>query len=146
MPNECDNYITIITYHNQEELENLITNELERVEENVSMYNVYKDNVRMVKRGKKGIIFHTTSSWNPNYDWLEGMLDKYPNCRIKNEWIEEGGIAGVWVGYVNNDNNKIIKNMSWNDMSIESRHYLFLQDDEKIEIQKEIQEEVQNDF
>jgi hypothetical protein len=63
----------------------------------------------------------------PDFKWLDSLLDKYPNCWVKNEWNEEGGLAGVWVGSVI-DNKKIIKEMDWRDLSIEEQHYFFRED------------------
>jgi hypothetical protein len=82
------------------------------------------------------------SAWNPNYEWLESLLDKYPNCWVKNEWSEEGGFAGVWVGYFNNKNEKIVKQMDWDDICIEGKACLFNPEDE--ESQKEEEERMEH--
>lgn len=123
MPNDCWNNVTI-TCKNKEitdELNNLINNELKYKKDDKYIYN---ESVDMIKCGTRGIIFKLWSSWNPNYEWFESLLDKYPNCWIKNEWSEEGGTAGVWIGFVNN-NNKIIKKLIWDDLSLEDMYYLF---------------------
>lgn len=138
MPNDCWNHVTI-TCQNPEavgELNNLIINELKHKEDDKY---VYHETVDMLKRGARGIIFDIWSAWNPNYGWLEGLLDKYPNCWIKNEWYEEGGFAGVWVGFVNNNNEKIIKDLQWDDICIEGKAYLFNHDDDD-EAKKEEEE------
>jgi hypothetical protein len=70
------------------------------------------------------------SPWNPDYEWMESLLQKYPNCWVKNEWSEEAGIAGVWVGFVVN-NQPIVRNLAWEDISIEGKHYLFMDENEE---------------
>ena len=130
MPNDCWNRMTI-TCENREfvdELTNLVLNELKHKEGNK---HVYHETVHMIQRGTRGIIFEIWSAWNPDYEWLESLLDKYPNCWVKNEWNEEGGVAGVWVGFVNNNNEKIIKDLTWDDICIEGKACLFNQEDEE---------------
>lgn len=42
--------------------------------------------------------FSIWSKNQPDFEWLENLLIKYPSCWIKNLWQEEGGSAGVWIG------------------------------------------------
>ena len=123
MPNDCWNDITITCKNIEsiEEFNNLITNEL-----------LYKENneYKIIKKGTRGIIFTLWSAWKPDFKWLENLLDKYPNCWIKNEWCEEGGLAGVWIGCVKN-NNKDIKSLIWEDLCIEEKYFLFLDENKK---------------
>ena len=143
MPNDCWSHVTI-TCENPEavnELNNLILNELKHKDGEKYVYN---ETVDMIKRGTRGIIFDIWSAWNPDYDWLESLLEKYPNCWIKNVWSEEGGCAGVWIGY-NNNNEKIIKDLQWDDICLEGKVYLFeLEDEEEAKREKEEKEERQN--
>ena len=140
MPNDCWNRITITCENIEfaEELNNLIINELKHKEDDKY---VYHETIDMLKRGTRGIIFSLLSAWNPDYEWLDGLLDKYPNCWIKNEWIEEGGFAGVWIGFVEN-NEKIIKQLTWDDICLEGKQCLFTLEDEEEE--KKEQEERKN--
>ena len=140
MPNDCWNHITI-TCENREfndEFNNLVINELKHKED--EKY-VYHETIDMLKRGTRGIIFSLLTAWNPDYEWLECLLEKYPNCWIKNEWSEEGGTAGVWIGFVKN-NEKIIQQLTWDDICIEGKHYLFTMEDKEEEKREE--EERQN--
>lgn len=125
MPNDCFNHITITCedISKIEELNALIINELQH--KSVNEKYVYNDTVNMLTRGHRGIIFDLWTAWNPNYEWLESLLDKYPNCWVKNEWWEEGGFAGVWIGYVTNSNEKDIKQLTWNDICLEGKVFLF---------------------
>lgn len=114
-----------------EELSCLITNELRH------QGGEYHETIEMIKRGTKGIIFRLWTALNPNYEWLESLLTNYPSCWVKNEWNEEGGYAGVWVGFTNDENEKIIKSLQWEDLCIEAKHYLFLEESEEEEKEKE---------
>lgn len=136
MPNECLNHITI-TCENpsaMEELNNLVINELQHKEKDTYVYHKM---VEMKKRGRRGIIFDLWSPWGPDYSWLEGLLKNYPSCWVKNEWHEEGGFAGVWVGYINNKNKMVINNLTWKDISIEGRVFLFMDENEEKEYEEQ---------
>jgi hypothetical protein len=124
MPNDCTNFITI-TFKDEEVINNFVKNELQYNDEN---NYVYKDTINLIKRGYLGIVFEVFSVINPPYDWLEKLIYTYPNCWIKNEWCDESGIAGVWIGFMNIENNEpIIQDFCWNDLSIEAKYYLFLE-------------------
>ena len=121
MPNDCYNNITI-TCDDVKEINNLFENELTREEGrdyNNGFY--YYKNITIYKKCCKGVKFQQLTDWKPDYEWLESLLNKYPNCWVKNEWNEEGGIAGLWVGSVKNG----IQSISWEDLSIEAKHHIF---------------------
>jgi hypothetical protein len=105
-------------------------NELQHNENDEYIYN---KTVEMIKRGRRGIIFNIWSPWNPDFEWLESLILKYPNCWIKNEWSEEGGFAGVWIGHVDNNNEPVIESLTWEDICIEGKHYLFMDETEERE-------------
>ena len=109
MPNECRNHVTI-TFPSE------IKTDLES--------DIKKMQIVITQTGKNGVRFHLTTAWIPDNAWLESLTKKYPSCWIKNEWDEEGGMAGVWVGYVSKDE-KIIKQMDWVDLCLEEKHFLF---------------------
>lgn len=123
MPNDCYNIITIIC-KNQEALHNFIENDLQTFKNHNSEHN---EIIKIIKQGKLGIIFKLWSPWNPDYEWLEGLLKTHPDFWIKNEWHEEGGMAGVWVGLTTEDNEIDVQNLIWRDLSIEEEYY-FLND------------------
>ncbi len=123
MPNDCNNIITIIC-KNQDNLHNFIQNDLQEIKNYNSEYN---EIIRILKQGKCGIIFKLWSAWNPDYEFLESLLKKYPDFWVKNEWHEEGGMAGVWVGFTKEDNKIDIQRLTWSDLSIEEEYY-FLND------------------
>lgn len=65
------------------------------------------------------------TKWRPDIKWLNGLLDKYPDCWVKNQWDEEGGMAGVWVGFVDESGKKQVQDMCWRDLCIEEKVYFF---------------------
>jgi hypothetical protein len=126
MPNDCWNHITI-TCDCIIELDNLVNNELKHKEGDKLVYN---KTVTMIKKGSKGIIFDKITNWQPDIMWLEDLLHKYSMCWIKNEWYEEGGLAGVWVGSKKEDKLNI-KELEWEDLTIEGKMFLFDDSDNK---------------
>jgi hypothetical protein len=130
MPNDCWNHITITCENPSvpDELNSLVMNELQH---KVNDEYIYNETVEMKKRGRRGIMFYIWSPWNPDFEWLEGLILKYPNCWIKNEWSEEGGFAGVWIGRVDNNNEPLIESLTWDDICIEGKHYLFMDETEE---------------
>jgi hypothetical protein len=123
MPNDCTNIITIIC-KNQENFSKFIENELQTIKNYNSEHH---EIVKILKQGKYGIILNLWSAWKPDYEWLENLLKTYEDFWIKNEWHEEGGMAGVWIGFTKEDNEIDIQHLIWKDLSIEEEYY-FLND------------------
>jgi hypothetical protein len=122
MPNDCWNNLTITSHDDPDELDNLIQNEFKHLDPTGEY--VYNETIEPIVRGRRGIRVILTTSWSPDFEWLEGLLTKYPSCWIKNEWSEEGGFAGVWVGCING-NEQEIKHLEWADICIEGKHEYF---------------------
>jgi len=131
MPNDCWNLITIICDYpeGQDYINSLIMNKLQ---EKIGDKYFYYDNIEVITCGKKAIIFKLRSTGLPNYTWYENILTDYPTCWIKNEWWEEGGYAGVWVGHVDSNNKSIIQSLLWPDITIEGRTFLFIDETDEI--------------
>jgi hypothetical protein len=114
MPNDCWNNITIASHYNPNQLQELINTE-------------FKDKkIEIQQQGKHGIKLMLWSAWKPNYEWLESFVTKYPDCWIKNDWNEEGGTAGVWIGgRLFKDDASSIKKFQWKDIPIEGENMYF---------------------
>jgi len=117
MPNDCENHITITA--NRGEIDRLIRNEFM-----VGETDSYLEHVKVYRRGHEAIELNMWSAWAPDFNWLAGLLTKYPSCWVKNEWHEEGGNAGVWIGYTR-DGTETIQRMEWDDMCLEECAYRF---------------------
>jgi hypothetical protein len=108
MPNECYNHITI-SCPNEDELQELYTKELIKTEEekqNDHLY--YYKNITIKKQTKNIIQLYQVTRWHPDYEWLEGLTIKYPNCWIKNDWYEEDRVEGIWIGNTGQEDNIIM--------------------------------------
>lgn len=116
MPNVCSNYFTI-TSGNTVELQTLVATELTRGEG----AEFYERNIVFTKNCPHGIQFRQHTKWRPDYEWMQRIVVKYPTCWVKNEWIEEGGMAGVWVGSLTNG----IQSMIWEDLCIDAKEHIF---------------------
>lgn len=112
----CVNRITITC----EKIEH--ADEIEKIVDELRLYNnpneIYKT-VYILERVVKGVVLNFCNTYNPDFSWLERILDKYQNVWIKNEWVsEKNKLAGVWVGYTNIYYRKDIKQLSWTDKGI----------------------------
>lgn len=130
MGNDCWNQLTITCESSADTLNDLIANEIEYRPNDEYDEATHSDHVRIVKRGKHGIYVDMRTKWLPDFKWLNELLDKYPQCWVKNIWQEEGGLAGVWVGFVDGETGeKKIQEMRWNDLCLEQKVYFFDDDD-----------------
>jgi hypothetical protein len=114
MPNDCWNTITITA--SELELNALMATEFKDVPERA---------FSIQRRGPYGVVLRLWSPWKPDFTWLETLLVTYPSCWVKNEWHEEGGSAGVWVGHFVGGGHCEIKRMEWEDLSIEEEVRVF---------------------
>ena len=128
MPNDCWNNITI-TVEDEDTLNLLFNTEIKPlidIENDNDNDNERKGFITIKTRGKKGLYFTLWSSWYPDFLWLQSLITKYQTCWVKNEWSEEGGTAGVWVGTYSEDKDNLnIKSLEWDDLSIEGQYYYF---------------------
>jgi hypothetical protein len=113
MPNTCWNHITITG--NKDVIDRFLEKEFKDIPEWV---------LNIERRGVEALVFCIWSSWTPDFVWLEKLLDTYDNVWIKNEWNEEGGQEGVWIG-TNNEDKKDIQRLEWMGMCIEEEVYRF---------------------
>lgn len=113
MPNDCWNNITITA--SESDLDALMRTEFIDVPEGA---------IDILQRGQYGVMIRLWSAWIPNFIWMETLLPTYPSCWVKNEWREEGGTAGVWVGTLV-EGRRVIQSMEWKDLSVEEEMHVF---------------------
>ena len=113
MPNDCWNNLTITG--NQADINKIVDEEFKDVPEWA---------VDIKKRGLEAAIIRLWSPWKPDYNRLEKLIQTYKSCWIKDEWMEEGGSAGVWIGSYRSGE-KLIQKMVWEDMCIEEEYHRF---------------------
>lgn len=114
MPNWCWNHITITG-------ERAVLDTLMK-DENLFSKDINDERISNETSGQGIEVFNMASRWLPEYQWLESLLDKYPDIWIKNVWYEEGGNEGVWIG-TNRGEQKEIKRLEWEGMCIEEEHH-----------------------
>jgi len=113
MPNNCWNYLTITG--EEEELKNIIKEEFKSLPSN---------HFNILQRGQEALKCKLWSAWHPNFEWLESLLEKYPSIWVKDIWTVEDGEAGAWIGTARSGK-KEIRQLTWEDMSIEEEMYRF---------------------
>ena len=117
MTNDCWNEIHIAT--GEEQIKTVYNNELKKLLE-------YHPDNKINRMCKKGIIINVWSANQPDYKFLEGLLEKYKEVYIKNIWCEEGGYGGAWVGSYDYKTGKPkIQNYIWDELCIEGYNYHF---------------------
>jgi hypothetical protein len=90
---------------------------------------------KIVSKGTRGIITTCFTHEEPDFEWLEKILQDYRGCWIQNDWASYiQGVAGVWVGSWNESIREecpedplfqVINQMKWKDLSLEDRATLF---------------------
>jgi len=113
MTNDCWNHITFTAV--TEELNSFMENEFNDVPEWA---------LKVKTRGKGGVVLNLWSRWTPDFEWLEELVEKYPSAWIKDEWHEEGGNEGVWVG-TKREGFADIRSLEWQGMCIEEEMHRF---------------------
>jgi hypothetical protein len=113
MPNDCWNTLTITG--NKADINKIADEEFKALPEWA---------FQITKRGLEAVKIRLWSPWHPEYDRLEGLIQKYKSCWIKNQWIEEGGSAGVWIGS-GRSGERVIQKIVWEDMCIEEEYHRF---------------------
>jgi hypothetical protein len=114
MPNICNNYITI-KFASENELQDFV---------NARIDSHHGWDKKIISKGTRGIILTNKTCWQPDFNWLKNTLEHYGDCWIKNDWTEEGGLAGVWIGqYCNGE--LVVNEMKWLDLGVEDRAFLF---------------------
>ena len=112
MPNECSNYLTIVS--TAETAETDIQAVLEEIQSKLRRH------ISITQRSKAGLRCKYITAWEPNFEFIETLLETYPLIWIKNEWISEDGTSGIFVGEKNN-----IQTLCWQDLSLEAEDFFF---------------------
>ena len=123
MTNDCWNEIEIAA--EEDIIKQIYFNELKPIIQQFQRM-AYAPNHRLTRLCKKGIIIKMWSPNEPDYKFLEKLLEKYQKVHIKNLWTEEGGYGGAWVGsYDHKKQETKIENFRWDELCIEGYNYHF---------------------
>jgi hypothetical protein len=78
------------------------------------------------KKGKTGIEVTFCTAWSPPIPFFKHLMKQYPETWIKCDWVEEGGMAGVYVSKWDKKENKIeTQELIWDDWCLEEYAYHF---------------------
>jgi hypothetical protein len=97
--NRCYNHLTI-KCKNPKILQNMLDSFECYSNQQLTIINTTSNNMKCV----------FITSWYPDFDMLEELVSTH-GCWLKNEWREDGGMRGVWVGY--KDGTLHIKKLEW---------------------------------
>jgi hypothetical protein len=124
MPNDCWNRMCVAC-DNKDEFKNFVNNEMLALPSD-NKENTYHETIEHVVITEYGSRFMLWTPNQPDFEWLTGLLEKYPTLWIKDEWIEEGGIAGVWVGWIDKETHEpVVHQTHWLDLTIEGYDFHF---------------------
>ena len=76
------------------------------------------ENVKVSHRKPNHIVFSLDYRNEPIYEQMEMLLNKYPKCWMKNEYENELGYCGIWVGRYQHGKPEIQK-LKWSEPTIE---------------------------
>jgi hypothetical protein len=96
-------------------------------------------NFRFEHKGSRGLMVKFTTAWDPPYSFFQHLLEKYPDLWLHCEWMEEGGEAGVFIGYTK-EGEVEIKELHWPDWCLEMWAAVFDDDDEIITCARSLEE------
>jgi hypothetical protein len=103
MPNDCWNTITLKATN--EQIREILTTEFT---------DVPPWAFRILQVGHEALICKLWSAWRPDKSRINNLLNKYNGLWVKDEWTEEGGLAGVIVG-----TSQDLQDFSWDEGCIE---------------------------
>jgi hypothetical protein len=117
-----DCWSNIIIISNEDELITLIQNELMYL--NIKNKLLFHDHIKVLKKADKAIKIKVLTSSKPNFHWMSNMIHRYKSCWIKNNWYDESGLSGVWIGTMTEKGPNII-DYQWCDLSIDEEKSYF---------------------
>ena len=53
---------------------------------------------RVLREGVKGLVFKITSVRGPPIPFFKFLLNKFPEMKLKCEFLDENGYGGIWIG------------------------------------------------
>ena len=70
--------------------------------------------------GDQGLIIKFATPWSPPFTLFKYLIESNHNIWLKCDWSEEGGGAGVFVGFWNKEENKLeTQELIWSDWCVE---------------------------
>lgn len=79
---------------------------------------------KLEEEGKEALLIYFNTAWSPPYMLFKFLLQEHPEMWLRCDWEEEGGQAGVFVGYTQG-NELVVKAMTWQDWCLEEYAHKF---------------------
>ena len=76
------------------------------------------ENAKVIHRSEKYLVFSYEFRNVPINHYLQALLEKYPQCWMKNEFSTDSGQCGMWLGRFRH-RKPYIQELSWMELSIE---------------------------
>lgn len=128
MPNDCYNHVTI--YADASTIKHLV--EAGPALEDLLVEGAASGDLRLYdykvnQVGAEAVIFTITSAWVPANPLFEALIQQLDICFLKNEWVIEDGMAGVWIGESRGIENLApkISALEWHEGPIEEKAHRF---------------------
>lgn len=86
--------------------------------------------------GEEALQMKFTTAWAPPTEFFKRLLEKYPDIWLKCDWSEEGGAAGIFIGYTDEKKAVVVDEFAWQDWCIEESAHRFRSDKDKFSIRK----------
>jgi hypothetical protein len=80
---------------------------------------------KLEEAGKEAILIYFHTAWSPPTILFKFLLQEHPEMWLRCDWEEEGGEAGVFVGFTNQRGDLKIQSMTWDDWCIEEYAHKF---------------------
>ena len=114
MPDDCFNHLMIVC-HDSKQITNLHYNELNK--KFVDINSIHKTEL--------GIIVNIWTTNYPDYEWLDQLVENYPECWIKNIWENDSGTAGVFTAGKLLGEKCQRQSVQWGDLTLEGKYFYF---------------------
>lgn len=84
------------------------------------------DEAKVTHRSEKYIVFSYEFRNVPIHHYLQALLEKYPQCWMKNEFSTDSGDCGMWIGRFRgpvSEDKPDIQEFSWMELCIEEEFH-----------------------
>ena len=87
--------------------------------------------------GQGALDMKFTTAWCPPTEFFKNLIQKYPDIWLKCDWNEEGGMAGIFIGWMDKESNTVkVEELTWEDWCLEEYADRFQNDDTKFYFDK----------
>jgi hypothetical protein len=85
---------------------------------------------KLEKWGEEALQMTFTTAWAPPTEFFKSLLETYPDIWLKCDWNEEGGEAGIFIGYTDTKKAVVAEEFGWQDWCVEEYAHRFRNDND----------------